>query len=120
MLSRFVRTSAFLWVLITLAPARLTAAEPKLAFRIDEGQNLNCFVRDGPVAAHLLLRSGTEPRILVAFPAGNSGVGLGLSLVTEHVRLHGGRVWVEDRPGGGARFVVELPVLDETEQEASE
>ncbi|HEV8237033.1 MAG TPA: hypothetical protein VGP84_20620, partial [Gemmatimonadaceae bacterium] len=30
----------------------------------------------GPVAAHLLLRSGTEPRILVAFPAGNSGVGL--------------------------------------------
>jgi signal transduction histidine kinase len=38
------------------------------------------------------------------------GAGLGLALVTEHVRLHGGKVWVEDRPGGGARFVVELPV----------
>ena len=25
------------------------------------------------------------------------GVGLGLALVDEHVRLHGGRVWVEDR-----------------------
>ena len=37
------------------------------------------------------------------------GVGLGLALVAEHVRLHGGVVWVEDRPGGGARFVVELP-----------
>ena len=37
------------------------------------------------------------------------GTGLGLSLVAEHVRLHGGRVWAEDRPGGGARFVVELP-----------
>jgi two-component system sensor histidine kinase MtrB len=37
------------------------------------------------------------------------GVGLGLALVAEHVRLHGGTVWVEDRPGGGARFVVELP-----------
>jgi two-component system, OmpR family, sensor histidine kinase MtrB len=37
------------------------------------------------------------------------GVGLGLALVAEHVRLHGGAVWVEDRPGGGARFVVELP-----------
>jgi signal transduction histidine kinase len=37
------------------------------------------------------------------------GTGLGLSLVAEHVRLHRGRVWVEDRPGGGARFVVELP-----------
>ena len=38
------------------------------------------------------------------------GSGLGLALVAEHVRLHGGRVWVEDRPAGpGARFVVELP-----------
>jgi two-component system, OmpR family, sensor histidine kinase MtrB len=39
------------------------------------------------------------------------GVGLGLALVVEHVRLHGGQVWVEERPGGGARFVVELPVV---------
>jgi two-component system, OmpR family, sensor histidine kinase MtrB len=37
------------------------------------------------------------------------GVGLGLALVAEHVRLHDGRVWVEDNDGGGARFVVELP-----------
>ncbi len=44
--------------------------------------------------------------------AGSEGVGLGLSLVTEHVALHSGRVWVEDRADGepGARFVVELPV----------
>ncbi|MDH3300089.1 MAG: HAMP domain-containing histidine kinase [Acidimicrobiia bacterium] len=42
----------------------------------------------------------------------DSGVGLGLSLVVEHVRLHGGRVWVTERTDGkdGARFVVELPV----------
>jgi two-component system sensor histidine kinase MtrB len=39
------------------------------------------------------------------------GSGLGLSLVREHVGLHGGRVWVEDREGGGARFVVRLPVV---------
>ncbi|HYZ97991.1 MAG TPA: HAMP domain-containing sensor histidine kinase [Acidimicrobiales bacterium] len=39
------------------------------------------------------------------------GVGLGLSLVAEHVRLHGGAVRVEDRADGqsGARFVIELP-----------
>jgi hypothetical protein len=55
----------------------LAAPAPRaLAFRIDEGQNINSFLRDGPVAAHLLLRSGNAPRILVAFPAGNSGVGL--------------------------------------------
>ncbi len=42
----------------------------------------------------------------------SEGVGLGLALVAEHVRLHGGRVWVEGRNDGreGARFVVELPV----------
>jgi two-component system, OmpR family, sensor histidine kinase MtrB len=40
------------------------------------------------------------------------GVGLGLALVREHVTMHGGRVWIEDRFDGesGARFVVALPV----------
>ncbi len=41
--------------------------------------------------------------------ASGEGTGLGLSLVAEHVRLHKGDVWVEERPGGGARFIVELP-----------
>ncbi len=41
----------------------------------------------------------------------SDGAGLGLALVDEHVRLHGGRAWVEDRIDGdpGARFVIELP-----------
>jgi len=52
------------------------ASEQRLSFDVDEGLNLNSFLRDGPVAAHLLLRSGSDPRILIAFPAGNSGVGL--------------------------------------------
>ncbi len=38
------------------------------------------------------------------------GTGLGLALVAEHARLHGGSVAVEDAPGGGARFVIDLPV----------
>ncbi|HMJ74340.1 MAG TPA: HAMP domain-containing sensor histidine kinase [Iamia sp.] len=44
--------------------------------------------------------------------SGGDGVGLGLALVAEHARLHGGRTWVEGRPDGesGARFVVQLPV----------
>jgi len=37
------------------------------------------------------------------------GVGLGLSLVSRFAELHGGRAWVEDRPGGGAAFFVFLP-----------
>lgn len=45
--------------------------------------------------------------------ADGGGVGLGLALVAEHARLHGGRAWVEDRDGGGARFVVELPAVQQ-------
>jgi len=61
----------------TAAMAQQRAAKaPELAYSLIEGQNLNAFVRDGKVAAHLLLRNGSDPRILVAFPAGNSGVGL--------------------------------------------
>ena len=49
--------------------------------------------------------------------ATSDGAGLGLSLVDEHVRMHGGRVWIEDRLDGepGARFVIEIDAeeLDE-------
>jgi signal transduction histidine kinase len=50
----------------------------------------------------------------------DSGVGLGLALVDEHVRLHGGSVWVEDRLDGesGARFVVELPIVEPLKDES--
>ncbi len=37
------------------------------------------------------------------------GTGLGLALVVEHTRLHDGRIWIEESPTGGARFVLELP-----------
>ena len=37
------------------------------------------------------------------------GVGIGLSLVKRFAQLHGGRAWVEDRPGGGSSFHVVLP-----------
>ncbi|HEY5860211.1 MAG TPA: ATP-binding protein, partial [Actinomycetota bacterium] len=37
------------------------------------------------------------------------GVGVGLSLVRRFSELHGGRAWLEERPGGGASFHVFLP-----------
>lgn len=39
---------------------------------------------------------------------GGDGTGIGLSLVRQFAELHGGRAWVEDRPGGGAAFRVLL------------
>jgi len=56
----------------SIAPPRAA----RLAFEVDDALNINSFLREGQVAGHLLLRSGTEPRILIAFPAGNSGAGL--------------------------------------------
>ncbi|MCU1362022.1 MAG: mtrB [Ilumatobacteraceae bacterium] len=54
---------------------------------------------------------GERARIFERFARGSAarhriGTGLGLSLVAEHAQAHGGEAWVEDRPGGGARFLV--------------
>ncbi|MGZ8415126.1 MAG: sensor histidine kinase [Gemmatirosa sp.] len=38
-----------------------------------------------------------------------AGSGIGLAVVRDLVTLHGGRVRVEDAPGGGARLLLELP-----------
>ena len=40
----------------------------------------------------------------------NGGVGLGLSLVKSIAERHGGSVRCEERPGGGASFVIRLPI----------
>jgi PAS domain S-box-containing protein len=38
-----------------------------------------------------------------------SGLGLGLFIVKEIIRLHGGDIWVESKTGHGAKFAIELP-----------
>jgi two-component system, OmpR family, sensor histidine kinase KdpD len=39
-----------------------------------------------------------------------AGLGLGLAVAKGLVEAHGGRIWAENRPGGGARFSFTLPV----------
>jgi signal transduction histidine kinase len=80
---------------------------------LDEGPTVQLAVEDRGQGVPLEQRE----RIFERFARGPSapggsrpaGVGLGLAIVREHARAHGGRVWVEEREGGGARFVVELP-----------
>jgi signal transduction histidine kinase len=40
------------------------------------------------------------------------GSGIGLAIVRDTANGCGGQTWVEETPGGGATFVVELPVAD--------
>jgi len=74
-----------------------------LQFRIVEGGATNAFYRDGPAAAHLLLNDGAQPRILVAFPAGNSGTGLWFEAGATPVRWELEEVRAAERPDASGR-----------------
>ena len=42
----------------------------------------------------------------------DGGSGLGLAISSEIVEAHGGRIWVDARPGAGGSFSVWLPAAD--------
>src|SRR5262245_37311634 len=58
---------------LTISTCAAAWPDEPLRFSVEEGAARNEFFRSGPIAAHLVLRSGTKPRLIVAFPAGNSG-----------------------------------------------
>jgi hypothetical protein len=96
------RCRLLLLLLLAVAAPAAGAATP-LQFRVDEGRVANAFYRQGPVAAHLLLTSGTQPRVLVAFPAGNSGVGVWFEASATPVRWTLGEVRDVERPDAQGR-----------------
>jgi len=62
------------------------------------------------------LPAGEERRVFDKFYRGRAvvgrGVGLGLAICQGIVEAHGGRIWAENRPGGGVAFRFTLSVKD--------
>ena len=65
----------------------------------------------GPGIPKLRQRELFKPfvRLSAEDPADGLSSGLGLSLAKQIIDQCGGQLWYEDREGGGARFVIELP-----------
>jgi two-component system, OmpR family, sensor histidine kinase KdpD len=100
-------------VLINLVENALKYAPPSTAIE------LSATVSDHELVFEVADRgpgvpSGDERRIFDKFyragPAREGGVGLGLTICRGIIEAHGGRIWVEKRPGGGAVFRFTLPI----------
>ena len=91
---------------------RHTGGDRTIWLKVDEdlGGVLITVEDDGPGVPESLRDAIFEPfRQGPTVSPHSPGTGIGLSLVARFAELHGGRAWVEDRPGGGASFKVYLP-----------
>ena len=85
------------------------AGDETLAFKLVEGNITNHFFRRGAVAVHLLATSGEKPRLIAAFPGGNSGIGVWFERLQAPVDLAlVGELAAVERPDGlrGVRAVM--------------
>jgi two-component system, OmpR family, sensor histidine kinase KdpD len=78
-----------------------------------DGRNIEISVSDrGPGIPPAALPHLFDPFYRAINSAGTprpGGLGLGLAVVKGLVEAHGGRVWADNRAGGGARFTISLP-----------
>ena len=83
----------------------------KIKTRVADGHRIAIEISDdGPGVPRRIASRIFDPFFTTKPPG--VGTGLGLSIVYGIVKRHGGEVTFENQSGGGARFVVELPVLE--------
>lgn len=103
-------------VLSALPPAAMRLGAEPLAFDLAEGRDRHRFFQDGEVQAHLVLEGGSPARLVMAFPAGNSGMAVTFAgMGTRPGEAGPGLTWstppraVETPDGGrGLRFGVRV------------
>jgi signal transduction histidine kinase len=89
---------------------KLNAAQQQVEIRVsDRGPGVPAHLREHIFEPFYRLPGASEK---------DGGVGLGLALVRSIVLRHQGEVHCEDRPGGGACFVVQLPLIAATSAHA--
>jgi two-component system sensor histidine kinase KdpD len=86
------------------------ATRVRVVGTVGNGEVLVAVEDDGPG-----LPQGDPDRLFAKFQRGRSegdvpGAGLGLAICRAVIQAHGGRITAANREGGGARFVVTLPV----------
>jgi signal transduction histidine kinase len=94
--------------------ARHAATTVRFGVREHDGVSAVTVTDDGPGIAH-----EDHDRIFERFARldesrsrNDGGTGLGLAIVRDIVERHDGSITVDSTPGGGTRFIVELPRLD--------
>ena len=108
-------------VLVNLIDNALKYSSPELPVEI----RARCRVQDVLVSVSdrgIGIPAGDLERIFEKFyrvhrPESISGTGLGLSISKGIIEAHGGRIWAENRPGGGATITFSLPLIDKPEQD---
>lgn len=86
---------------ITLARRRGKPGHLQLAV-LDQGPGVSAAERSKLFQRYV--RLSAQPT------GGESSSGLGLAVAMQEARWMGGELWYEDRPGGGAVFILELPL----------
>jgi signal transduction histidine kinase len=100
--------AAIVLALTNLLDNALTYAPPGSAVDVEIDAPATVRVLDRGPGVPEAERMAVFERFRRAPGAHSGGSGLGLAIVAEIAASHGGRAWVEARPGGGATFVLDL------------